>query len=160
VTVSELQALLSDLSRFLRASGASAGAGELEYLGAKLGPFKDRKLKAFADFLEQAEAVSRGVAAPKAGGRPKKSKADPAAIEEAFRRTAELYGKAIDPSVTVEQIESAVQALQDLDPPKTRLDELARHMGYTQRFSAKADVIRAIRQKIISRKGAFERPNA
>jgi hypothetical protein len=60
----------------------------------------------------------------------------------------------------VEQIESAVQALQELDPPKARLDELARQMGYAQKFKAKADVLKAIRQKIVGRKGAFERPNA
>jgi hypothetical protein len=33
-------------------------------------------------------------------------------------------------------------------------------MGYTQKFKAKADVLKAIRQKIVGRKGAFERPNA
>jgi hypothetical protein len=50
--------------------------------------------------------------------------------------------------------------LQALDPPKARLDELARQMGYSQKFRSKPDVIKAIRQKIIGRKGAFERPNA
>ncbi len=160
MTVSELQMFISDLGRFLRASGSSAVAGELEYLSAKLGPFQDHKLKAFADFLEQAEALSRGVAVPKSGGRQKKAKADQAAIEQACQHMLELYGKAIDPSVTVEQIEAGAQALQELDPPKPRLDELARQMGYTQKFKAKADVIKAIRQRIIGRKGAFERPNA
>jgi hypothetical protein len=71
-----------------------------------------------------------------------------------------MYGKAIDPGVTVEQIEATVQSLQDLDPPKARLDELARQMGYSQKFRSKPDVFKAIRQKIIGRKGAFERPNA
>ena len=33
-------------------------------------------------------------------------------------------------------------------------------MGYSQKFKAKADVLKATRQKIIGRKGAFERPNA
>ena len=33
-------------------------------------------------------------------------------------------------------------------------------MGYTQKFKAKADVIKAIRQKIIGCKGAFESPRA
>ena len=72
----------------------------------------------------------------------------------------DLYRRAIDPAVTVEQIEAAVQALRELDPPKAQLDELARQMGYTQKFKAKADVIKAIRQKIIGCKGAFERPRA
>jgi hypothetical protein len=60
----------------------------------------------------------------------------------------------------VDQIEAAVQDLDRLDVPKKRLDELASQMGYTQKFKAKTDVLRAIRQRIISRKGAFERPNA
>jgi hypothetical protein len=158
VTVAELQQFISDLGRFLRASESAKVAGELEYLCGKLEPFRDRKLKAFADFLEQAEASTSGVPTPKAGG--KRSKADPAAVEGACQRTLELYGRAIDPSVTVEQIEGTVQALQDLDPPKTRLDELARQMGFAQKFKGKADVLKAIRQKIIGRKGAFERPNA
>ena len=161
MTVAELQLLLSDLGKFLRASESAKVAGELEYISARLAPFREYKLKAFADFLETAEAYSRGALAPKArGGGAKKGKADPAAVEEACRRTLELYGKAIDPSVTVEQIEAAVQSLQDLDPPRARLDELARQMGYSQKFRSKTDVLKAIRQKIIGRKGAFERPNA
>src|SRR5262249_47483251 len=114
------------------------------------------------DFLEKAEAYSRGALGPqkpKAGG-ARKGKPDPAAIEQGCQRVLDLYAKAIDPTVTVEQIEGAVRALQNLDPPKTRLDEVARQMGYSQKFKSKADVIKAIRQQIIGRKGAFERPNA
>src|SRR5262249_10943323 len=109
----------------------------------------------------QAEAYSRGALAPKAakaGG--KKSKPDPAAIDQACQNTLDLYGKAIDANVTLERIEASIKALQELDPSKARLDELARQMGYSQKFKAKADVLKAIRQKIVGRKGAFERPNA
>jgi hypothetical protein len=160
VTVAELQLLLSDLGKFLRASAAATPAGELEYLSGKLQPFQGYKLRAFADFLEQAEATVRGapVAKGKAGG--KKGKADPVAVEQACQRALELYGRAIDPSVTLEQIEAAVQSLGDLDPPKARLDELARQMGYSQKFKGKPDVLKAIRQKIVGRKGAFDRPDA
>ena len=160
MTVAELQLLLSDLGKFLRASESAKVAGELEYISARLAPFREYKLKAFADFLEQAEAYSRGALAPpqgKGGGRKKR---DPAAVEEACRRVMELYAKAIDPAVTLEQIESAVQALQELDPPATRLDEMTRQMGYTRKFKAKAEALKAIRQKILGRKGAFDRPNA
>ena len=161
MTVAELQLHLSDLGKFLRASGATAVAGELDYISGKLTPFREYKLKPFADFLEKAEAYSRGALAPKAkGGGARKGKADPAAVEQAFHRVLELYGKAIDPAVTLEQIESAVGTLQELDAPKARLDELARQLGYSQKFKAKADVLKAVRQKIVGRKGAFERPNA
>ena len=161
MTVAELQLLLSDLGKFLRASESAKVAGELEYIGSKLAPFKDYKLKAFADFLEQAEAYSRGALVPKAkGGGAKKGKADPAAVEQACQRVLELYAKAIDPSVTLEQIESAVQALQELDSPAARLDDLARQMGYSRKFKSKAEALKAIRQKITGRKGTFERPDA
>jgi hypothetical protein len=161
VTVAELQILLSDLGKFLRASESAKVAGELELISSTLAPFRDYKLKAFADFLTQAEAYSRGVLAPKAtktGG--KKGKADPAAIDQACQNTLDLYAKAIDPSVTLERIEAAMQALHDLNLTKARLDELARQMGYSQKFKTKVDLLKAIRQKIVGRKGAFERPNA
>jgi hypothetical protein len=161
LTVTELQTFLSDLGKLLRSSGSASVATEMEYIAAKLAPFREYKLKAFADFLEKAEAFCRGELAPMSkGGGPKKGKADPAAIEQVCQRTLELYNKAIDASVTVEQIETAVKTLEQLDPTKPKLDELARSIGYTQKFKAKADIIKAIRQKILGRKGAFERPNA
>jgi hypothetical protein len=161
VTVAELQLLLSDLSKFLRASESAKVAGELEYISAKLSPFKGYKLRAFADFLETAEAYSRGALAPKSTA-PKRGKVkkDPAAVEQAFQRIMQVYDQAIDPSVTVEQIESTTQALQELDPPKAKLDELTKRMGYSQKFKSKPEAIKAIRQKIMGRKGAFDRPNA
>jgi hypothetical protein len=149
------------LGKFLRASEAAKVAGELEYISTKLTPFREYKLKAFADFMEKAEAYSRGALAPKAkGGGTKIGKADPGAVEQACQRVLELYSKAIDPNVTLEHIESVVQELARVDPPKVRLDDLARQMGYTQKFGSKLKVLKAIREKIIGRKGAFERPNA
>jgi hypothetical protein len=161
VTVEELQMLLTDLGKFLRASKSATAAGELEYVGAKLTPFRGYKLKAFADFLEKAEAYSRGALAPKAtGGGAKKTKPDAAAIERLCQQVLELYGKAIDPSVTIEHIEDVCRALREADPVRACLDEIARQMGYTQKFKSKPDVFKAIRVKILNRKGAFERPGA
>src|SRR5262249_50742357 len=108
VTVAELQLLLSDLSRFLRAAASSQAAAELEYVSAKLLPFGQYKLRAFADFLEKAEAYSRGEPAPKKPARAGKVKADPTALDQACERVRQLYDRAIDPAVGVEQIEAAV----------------------------------------------------
>ena len=136
-------------------------AGELEIISAQLTPFKDYTLKAFADFLVQAEAYSRGALAPKTKSAPvKKGKADPAAIEQACQNILDVYAKAIDPTVTLEQFDATVRTLEESNASKARLDELARQMGYSQKFKSRPDVLKAIRQKIISRKGAFERPNA
>jgi hypothetical protein len=157
MTVAELQMLLSDVGKFLRATAGATAAGELEYLSGKLQPFAGQKLKAFADSLDPAQKPPPA-SAPKGGG--KKGKADPLAVDQAFQRILDVYGKAIDPAVSMEQIEAAVADLQSLDPTKARLDELARQMGYSQKFKDKPEVLKAIRQKIIGRKGAFERPTA
>jgi hypothetical protein len=59
----------------------------------------------------------------------------------------------------VEVIEAAVKALQVLDPPKAKLDELARKVGLEQKFK-KDDVLKAVRQKILSVKGTWDRKDA
>jgi hypothetical protein len=124
----------------------------------ELVPFRDYKLKAFADFLEQAEAYARGALAPKTkSAGAKKGKADSAAIEQVCQRTLDLYGKAIDPSVTIEQIEAAVKELESLDAAKSRLDELARQMGYSQKFRSKAD---AFYKRSAARGSVFEGPQS
>jgi hypothetical protein len=163
VTVSELQILLSDLAKFLRNAASSAAAAELEYVSTRLTPFKDYKVKAFADFLGKADQIVREGAGPKkaptkAGSG--KRKTDPAALDAACQSVLQLYDKAIDPNVTLEQITAAVQSLEDLDPAKAKLVELAQKMGYSQKFKTKADVLKAIRQKIMGRKGAFDRVDA
>ena len=66
-----------------------------------------------------------------------------------------LYGRAIDPSVTVEQIEAAVQTLQELDPPKARLDGLARPFfgpRHGDRRLSDPDLLRGSRAPIVTRK--------
>lgn len=159
MTVADLQVYLLDLANFLRGAASTKVAGELEYAASKLSAFKDYKLKGFADFLEKAEADSSGEPALKAAP-AKKAKADTATISRQCQVILDLYSRAIDPSVTVEQIELAALELKKLDPPMTRLDELAKQIGFSQKFRKKSDAIKAIRQKIVSRKGAFERPSA
>jgi hypothetical protein len=161
VTVAELQLLLNDLGKFLRAAESSRVAGELEEICAKLQPFREYRLRAFADFLVKADEYSRGVLAPKpARSRARKSKSDPQAIDQACQQLVQLYDRAVEPDVSVELIEAAVATLESLDAPKARLDELARSMGFAQKFRSKADVLKAVRQKIVGRKGAFDRVHA
>jgi len=118
-------------------------------------------LNAYGVLAANLQAYSRGTLAPKAKSSPaKKGKADPAAIEQACKDILDVYAKAIDPTVTLEQIDSTVRTLEESNASKPRLDELARQMGYSQKFRSKPDVLKAIRQKISSRKGAYERPNA
>lgn len=159
MTVADLQIHLSDLSKFLRAAGSAGPAGELDYIAVRLTPFAGYKLKAFADFLAKAEEYSRGALTP-TPSRPATSKADPAAKARACQRVSELYDRAIDPNVTVETVEEAIRALQQVDLPKAMLDELTQRFGFTQKFKSKPESVKAIRAKILERKGAFDRVNA
>jgi hypothetical protein len=160
VTVAELQSLLSDLAKFLRASGGAAVAGELDLISARLAPFSGQKLKAFGDFLIKAEEYSRGALAPKPTRTGGKAKADPAAVEKACRRVSELYDRAVDPAVSVGAIEEALLELQAADPPKAKLDEVAKRIGAARSFRSKPEVLKEIRAKLVGRKGQFDRVNA
>ena len=160
MTVGEFQSILAELSRFLRTLKAPGAAKELEEVGAKLATLKDYKLKAFGDLLVKAEEYARlgpQARAPKASA---KAKTDPAAIDQACLRLLQLHNQAIDPNTSLEAIESAVTALQALDPPKAKLDELARKVGLGQSFKKKDDALKAIRQKILSIKGTWDRKDA
>jgi hypothetical protein len=152
--------LLTDLSRFLRASEGTKVAVELEQIVTRLEPFKCQKLKAFGDFLLKVEEHMRKPPAATRGGGGSRRKPDPKAVAEACDRLLHFYNQAVDPSVTLEQIEGAVQTLDELNPAKGDLEKLATRMGSSQRFKTKADVVKFIKQRIVSRKGAFDRVNA
>jgi hypothetical protein len=160
VTVADLQQFLSDLSKLLRASRAATVAAELDHASSKLAPFRDQSLKAFADFLEKADAYSKGALAPRATATRGKKKTSPAEVDEACSRLLALYGRAIDPAVTVDEIVAAAQSLEEKDPPMAKLAELLGQMGTMQKFKKKADALKAVRQKILGRKGAFDRVDA
>jgi hypothetical protein len=136
VTVADLLPHIENLSRFLLAAGAEKVAEELDHVRGRLKPFAGLGLKAFADFQEKA-------------GR---TKGDP---DEAAGRLVALYERAADPSVTREEIEAAVKALEALTKPK--LDELARRLQIEHKLRTKADAIKAIGQAVLYRKGAFVR---
>ncbi len=75
-------------------------------------------------------------------------------------RVLQLHNQVIDPSTTLEAIEAAVNALEALDPPKAKLDELAQKFGLVQKFKKKEDVLKAINQKILHVKGTWDRKDA
>jgi hypothetical protein len=163
MTVGEFQTFLFEVSRFLRSSKSPAVAKELEEVSAKLASFKDYKLKPFADLLVKAEEYARLDPQVKAARTPRataKAKVDPAAVDQACLAVLQLYNRAIDPSVTLDQVETTVKGLQTLDPPMAKLNELAQKMGFVQKFKKKDDVLKAVRQKILSVKGTWDRKDA
>jgi hypothetical protein len=135
VNVSDLQQLIIGLGQILTAGGSKAAA-ELQYLNQKLTPYKDEKLKAFADSLTT-------------GPRPFKS------VEEALSALQQLFNTALSPEVTEDGIKAEVGRCEKLTKPK--VDELVKRFGLERKFPKKDQALKAIEQKIIDRKGAFER---
>jgi hypothetical protein len=165
VNVAELQQHIRSLTPFLTSCGAKGVAEDLQYLSARLEPFRGHKLRTFADWLVQAEAYSRGEhpigkkpAAPKKPPAPKKAAKDPQQAQRAAERVFQDYSRATDPSVTREEIEEAIGGLGGLK--RAELDALALRMEIGQKFPSIPAVVKAIRQKIFDRKGSFERAPA
>ena len=160
MTVGEFQVLLAELGRFLRTLKAPGAAKEVEEVGTKLAALKDYKLKAFGDLLVKAEEYARLGSQAKPQKVTGEKKADPEAIDQACLRLLQLHNQAINPNTTLEAIETAIKTLQTLDPPKAKLDDLARKVGLVQKFKKKDDVLKAVRQKILSVKGTWDRKDA
>jgi hypothetical protein len=156
VNVAELQQHIRSLGLFLASVGSRPAAAELEYLSERLTPFQGQKLKAFADFLTDAESRARGESPP--GRKPTASRKPVKDPRQATDRVFQAYSHATDPMMTRDEIEAAVADLEGLK--KADLDGLARRIEIGQRFGRIADVVKAIRQKIFDRKGAFERAPA
>src|SRR4051812_6695667 len=107
MNVADLQQHLEDLARLLRSSGAKSVADDLASTCAGLAPFPGATLKEFAAFLIRSEAFSRGEVPIK--GKPAKSAAAPSKtvppdVELLARDVREIYDRAADPSVTIDQI--------------------------------------------------------
>jgi hypothetical protein len=161
VTVADLQQHISDLSRLLAAAKAGSIAADLVAIRDGLEPFKRHTLQDFASFLGQAFAYHRDGIVP-VGKKPaaprSKAAKDPEVARRAIERVLGLYNRATDPAVTREAIEEAVQALEP--QTKAELDKVAGQMGFSQKFKLKGDVLKALRQRILERKGTYERVTA
>ena len=158
MTVADLLKLLAGLGEVLKTSGAASVATELQEVALRLQPFGEYKLKAFAAFLEKAEASARGGPTPPKATARKPAGADPQRLQTALDALRGLYHRALEPDVTVERIQAEVGRLADMT--KSQLDDLARQFEITRKLQKKDDVLKAIAQRIIDRKGAFERAQA
>jgi hypothetical protein len=160
MTVADLLVHLEDMSRFLGAAGAKKVADDLDVVRDRLGVFQGYSLKAFGDFLVEAERFSREGPAP---GRPARTPRTRSAGATQARltdqqlkdRTVELYQKATDPAISREMIEETVAHLDRL--PRADLDAIARQLLLTEVFRNKPSVIKAIGKAILDRKGSHER---
>lgn len=155
MTVADLQLHLQHLSQFLAAGGSQTQAEALRSFSEKLEPFKGSSLAAFGEFLEQS-ADTQGKPAPQEskGGR-KKGTAVSEEVRQLFERVRYQFHHAHDATVTREEIEAAVLELGPLS--KTQLEDLASQIEITKKYRSQGDLLKAIRQKLLDRKGDFER---
>jgi hypothetical protein len=161
VKVADLQQHLADLARLLEASGAKAVAGDLAAIGKGLAPFRELPLKSFAAFLTKAEAYSGGevpLARP-AGQRSaakRAAKAPGPGAEAMANEARELYERAADPAVTLEEIDRLASRLGSLS--KDGLAAVAEGIGLKGiRAKTKGFIQEAIRSRITARKGTAQR---
>lgn len=161
--VADLQQHLMHVRQLLEAAGAGSKiTSDIISIGQGLQPFREFGLKEFADFLIRAEAYSRGevpIAPSKKGkGTPKTTtqaatKPDVAALAAEAKQ---LYEQASASSTTLEMIEHLASRISGLD--KKGLTEVAMAIDLKIASSTtKPAILQAIRNRIIDRKGSFQR---
>jgi hypothetical protein len=162
VKVSDFQQHVADLAKLLKASGAKGVATDLTAIRDGLNPFRDQPLKTFADFLIRAEAYSRGevpVKPPPRGKRPSgagKRRATPANAQGLAGEIKELYERVAEPATNAQVIDVALAKLGPLT--KDGLVVVAEAIGLLgMKRKGKEHIKRAIRQRVLARKGAAQR---
>jgi hypothetical protein len=165
--VADLQQHLLDLRRLLDAAGGSKTVvNDLDAIQRGLQPFRDAALKDFADFLVRAETYRAGGEVPLKQPPAKKTKEPksvtpkvkaPAPDADALaREVRQLYDQAASAAVTQELIEEAMGRVGKLTKPGLLVVAagIELKMGSS---TAKDKVIAAIRQRLVDRKGSYQR---
>lgn len=158
--VADLQQFIDGLAQPLKSAGASQKVlDDLHRVVEGLGPFRDRTMAEFGDFLRTADQFVRTGELPAPGKRPARraaAKAPKLSAAEAAQRILSLYERATDPTLDYETIEREVQSLQPLT--KAQLLEVAEQAHVpVPRARKKDDVLNAIGAAIKERKAASER---
>jgi hypothetical protein len=165
--VGDLQRHLADLKRMLEAAGVKGPVlTDLEAISNGLQPFHQTPLKDFADFLVRAEQYRAGGEVPSKsarGGKPKEPKPAstrdkaPAPNAEALaQEVKQLYDQAATDAVTQEMIEAAMGRVGKLK--KDGLLTVAAAVDLKmQKGATMPKIVAAIRQRLVDRKGSFQR---
>ena len=161
--VAELQQHLADLARFLDSAGVKKEiVTDLQAIRDGMAPFRNLPLKGFAEFLLRAEAYRSGGEVPtkKAGGKTASAKSATKApapdVQALAQAVKQLYDQATAPATTEESIDAVLVRLQPVD--KKGLLTVAEGIEL-KGISAKTKpaILAAIRQRIVDRKGSFQR---
>lgn len=80
--------------------------------------------------------------------------------QQAGQDVHRLYLEATRPETTLDRIEKAIERLRQANPPRLYLNGLAAKIGISRKTNNKQAMIDAIRQKILSIKGTWDRKDA
>lgn len=158
MTVADLQQLLAELTRFLRAAGSKANMlTELEGLRDGLSPFSNLTLKAMIARLSRPDAAPLGGTGPTrgGGGRTARVKSDPEALA---RDVKELYERAASPDVSHADLDAQVDRLEPLIVKDLlAIAEQIDLFDLKAKKKKKPEILEAIRRRLHDRKGGSER---
>jgi hypothetical protein len=68
-----------------------------------------------------------------------------------------LYQHATDPGTARDDIDNAFAALEQLDLPVKKLEEVGRQLDISQKFRRKSDLLNAMKSAVLDRRGAHGR---
>lgn len=152
--VADLQEILSHLGRLFESAGSKAAA-ELEAFRECLEPFRELTAKQLATELRK--LTEPGQAQPRPPRKP--TKAPAVDVDSMVREVQVLYSQATDPGTTIERIDETTKRLEPLTKDAlVRVAEGIELVGMKNK-GKKTDIVAAIRQRILSRKGASQRAN-
>jgi hypothetical protein len=164
--IADLQDCFASIRQMICAAGANQSVlNELDAITRGLAPFREFALKDFADFLIRAEAFSRGevpiVVSSRGGsksgrakgGTPKEPKVDVQVLVAEARR---LYDHASSANTTNQIIDEFVRKLSVLTKPQIVQVASATDFKVPGKMT-KAEAIEAVKQRIIDRKGSYQR---
>jgi hypothetical protein len=155
MNVAALQSFLKNLANTLEQADGRTVAKELEHVCHGLEPFRELRVKDFADFLVRAEQYTRDPNLLEMGrrrGRPPAQPLDPEKVRKAALAVRSLEDRATDDSVSMPAIKAQLDQLGQTLTGEEAV-EVAKEVGITtEGRMTKAAALRQIRQRIEERK--------
>ncbi len=166
MNVAELQKFLRSLSEVLQAADEKKVSKELQGLCTNLEPLKEYGLEQFSNLLLKAAGIAQAepVGKKSTGAKTVKReltypKNDPDRVSKAKARLEELDDKALDPTFNRDEVKTElIQLGEEFTVPD--LKTIAAVVGVVLKKALKPDLVNAIIQAVIERRGAHARAGA
>lgn len=153
--VSDLQVILLRLDELLQTAGGKR-PGELAAFREGLEPFRDLTIKRFAAELRRLTDPDKADHPPALPRKSKAGKTSGLDVDEIAREVQTLYFRAAAPETTIDMIEETAKRLESLT--KDALVKVAEGIELIgMDHKKKGSIVVAIKQRILSRKGASQK---